>query len=151
MISPEILRRFALFSGQDAVMLEQIAMLGGQTELEAGEWLFHQEEPAEKLFLLLDGGVELIINFKDELSEQVATLNNSDVIGWSSLIHPHKYTLAARAVQNSKFVYFNGSALRTLMDENPAFGYVFIAKIAEIIGERLTGSYIRLGSLTVQG
>ena len=61
MVSPELLRRYPLFAGQNQYMLDEIAMLSHEVEKDEGEWLFHENEDANKLYLVLDGSISLTL------------------------------------------------------------------------------------------
>lgn len=152
MISPETLRFFSLFANQDAEMLKQIAMLADEKIVKAGYQLFFEGEVAKSLYLVLEGAVVLTMNMGekgDQKIEELEPLGKGEVIGWSSIVKPHIYKLGAYTAQESRLVAFDGERLRTLFDENPSFGYFFIKKIAEVIGDRLISKCVQIMSLTV--
>ncbi len=153
MISPETLRGFRLFAGQSNYMLEEIAFLASEVELEAGEWLFHEEEYASHLYLISEGAISLCLNLYLNGScqhiEAASPLGVWEVIGWSAVVKPHIYTFGARAVKKSRLVAFEAEPLRELLDDNPGFGYYLLKNLAEVIGDRLTNKCVQLLSLVL--
>ena len=151
MISPETLRYYPLFAGQAAAMLERISMLAEEKELGEGGRLFLEGEIANTLCLVIKGSVSLTLNV-DEPGERrvelLSPLGKGEVIGWSALVAPHKYTMGARAVEQTRYVAFDGEALRDLLDENPEAGYFLYKKLAEVMGHRLVSKCTQLLSLT---
>jgi len=150
MISPETLRFYPLFADQDANMLAQIAMLANEEEVETGYQLFFEGEIAKRFYLILDGLVVLTMNFPQhgqQDMQELEPLGKGEVIGWSSIVAPHVYKLGAYADKKTRLIAFDGEKLRNLFDENPSFGYFFMQKLAQIIGERLISKCIQLMSL----
>ncbi len=150
MISPETLRFYPLFAHQDATMLAKIASLAESKEVEAGYQLFFEGEVAKSLYLVLDGSVVLTMNMGakgDQRIEELEPLGKGEVIGWSSIVEPHIYKMGAYIGKKSYLILFNGEELRILFDENPGFGYYFMQKLAEVIGDRLISKCVQIMSL----
>lgn len=152
MISPETLRRFPLFGGLEPEMLKAIAMLGEEVSYQQEEWLFHEGDHADTLFLVLDGEVELTMNLSANGTgpqlTRLHTRTSGEVIGWSALVPPHKYTLGGRARSEARLARFEGPAFRALLDANPASGYQLLKMLAEVVGERLVGLRTQFVSVT---
>jgi len=152
MISPELLRRFPLFAGQDAEMLKQIAMLAHKKEAEADNILFFEGEVAKTLYIVLDGGVTLTMNI-GEIGEQrvesLEPLRDGEVVGWSALVPPYVYNLGAQAAEKTDLIAIDGVALRQLLDDNPVYGYYFMKELGKVIGQRLISKCTQLMSLLI--
>jgi CRP/FNR family transcriptional regulator, cyclic AMP receptor protein len=151
MISPETLRFYPLFANQDTEMLKQIAMLADEIKVDAGHQLWCEGDAAKSLFLILDGSVILTINMGekgDQNIQELEPLGKGELVGWSSIVKPHVYKMSAFTGPKSHLVAFNGEKLRILFDEHPAFGYYFLQKLAEVIGERYIGKCVQLMSLS---
>jgi CRP-like cAMP-binding protein len=150
MTTSETLRFFPLFAHQDANMLAQIALLAENKEVEAGYQLFFEGEVAKTLYVVVDGSVILTMNMGkkgEQKVEELEPLGKGEVVGWSSIVAPHIYKLGAYTAQPSRLVAFDGEKLRTLFAENPSFGYHFVLKIAEVIGDRLISKCVQIMSL----
>lgn len=153
MISPETLRFFPIFARQDHYMLKEIAMLSKEIEVEAGEWIFQQDEMALWLYILLEGKVSLALilpkNGSGEHCEKMGYLCRGDILGWSSIVKPYLYSLGAVAVEDTKLIEIKAAGLRELMDDNPQFGYYLMKNVTEVISERLRYKCIQILSLKV--
>lgn len=153
MISPETLRRYELFAGQSHYMLEEIAMLSDSRFLEPGEWLFHEGDPARKLYLIVDGAVSLTmtihLNGARERIKDMSSIGGGEIMGWSALLVANYYRFGAQASKKTELVEISGEGLGELLDDNPQFGYLLIKKITEIIAERLESKCTQLLSLVV--
>ena len=153
MISPETLRGFQLFAGQSNYMLEEMAILASEVELEAGEWLFHEKDIASHLYVITEGAISLCLNLYLNGSrphvEVTSPLGAREAVGWSAVVKPHIYTFGARAEENSRLIALTAEPLRELLDDNPGFGYYLLKNLAEVIGDRLTGKCVQLLSLVL--
>jgi len=153
MISPESLRRYPLFAGQNFYMLKEIALLADEIELEAGEWLFAEREDASRFYIVQDGAISLCMNLHlngcEPYVEAMSPVGKGEVVGWSSLVKPYTYTLGARATQKTKLIAIEAASLRELMDDNPMYGYYMLKKLSEVMGERLVNKCIQLVSIVI--
>lgn len=151
MVSTELLRRYPLFAGQSNYMLDEIAMLSSEIAKAEGEWLFHENEDATKLYLVLDGAVALtLFVYLNGEQKHLATshsLGKNEIVGWSSIVTPHQYKLGARAVKESRLLEIDALPLRQLLDDNPEYGYLFLRQIAEVVSERFMLVNIQILSL----
>ncbi len=146
MISSNVLGFYPLFSGQSPEMLTKIADMAEERKVEAGYQLFFEGDDAKSLFLVREGTVVLTMKMGDN-TEELEPLGKGEVAGWSSIVQPHLYKMGAYAKQNSDLLVFNGAKLRKLFDENPSFGYFFMQKLAEVIGDRLISKCVEITSL----
>lgn len=151
MVSPELLRQFPLFADQSFYMLEEIAILSKEVNVEKGDWLFREEEEASKFYLILDGKIELTIylflNGDGQHLKATSPFGRGEILGWSSIVKPYRYTLGARAKIKSRLLEIEAEQFRVLLDDNPEYGYSLMKKITEVISERLEFKYIQLLSL----
>ena len=152
MISLEILRYYPIFAGQNAEILKQIAMLADEQEIREGGRLFFEGEIANTLCLIQEGAVSLTMNlgeYGERRIEKLDPLGKGEVVGWSALIEPHEYTMGAMAEEQTRYVAFDGQALRELLDDNPEAGYYLYKKLAEVMGHRLVSKCTQIMSLMI--
>jgi CRP-like cAMP-binding protein len=149
MISPEMLRRFALFAGLDAAVFKDIAMLSEEVVLDAGDWLFHDGDEASALYLIIKGKVDLKLSLDAERTRliDVSTMVEGDVVGWSALIEPYTYTLDAIASTQVQLAKLDAHRLIELMEAKPEIGFQIMRQLAKVIGNRLTDLRVRFVSL----
>lgn len=149
MVSPELLRRYPFFAGIEDADLKNIAMIADTVALEPGTTLFEAEQPADALYLLVDGNVELHYVVIDRENPKihkdffVADIDPGEVFGLSALIEPHRYTLTDRVSTPSHVIRIRAEPLRELCDANCVLGYRLMKHVAR-------AALVRLGETRVQ-
>jgi CRP-like cAMP-binding protein len=152
MISPEILRRYPFFGPFSDEQLKAIAKIAVEAEADEGEEIFEECNPADTLYLLVDGNIELYYKSEEEYHPKtsrefyVGGVNAGEVFAISSLIMPHVLNATARAAQPSKFVKIDAKALRAMFDEDPQMGYVAMHQVTKTIMERLAYTRVQLAA-----
>ena len=59
------------------------------------------------------------------------------MLGWSWLFPPYYWHFDARAIEPTDAVFFYGTRLREQSEEDPAFGYELMKRVAAIVIKRL--------------
>lgn len=137
----ELLKKFKIFEGMAEGELQEIARTCRLRRFEKGAQVFRAGDPAESLFMVNKGTVELRFkvsyhNASTEIS--LEKLSEGDAFGWSALTHPFKYTLSAFAAEDSELVEMKESDVKRICKENPQVGYILLNNIARIIGQRFS-------------
>lgn len=86
-----------LFQGLDSQTLERIAEITIEQAFAPGEWLFHQGERGESMYIVARGAVEVIDESVDP-AERLATLGGGDVLGEMCLLSHERRNAGARAL-----------------------------------------------------
>lgn len=151
MISLQTLYRFPLFAGLDEETLKAIAIPSEMVEASRDEWLFHEGDPADSLYIVLEGSIDLKMALNgDPHYGDLERLNFGEVVGWSGLVEPFIYTLGAVAVDDgTRLARLDAGQLRALMERDPAVGYRLMRRMAGIIRRRLAAMHTRFVSLMV--
>jgi len=152
MVSPELLRRFPFFAGLTDEEIKSIAMISEEEQYGTNTFIFRERDQAEKLYLLIAGTVDIMVNTDEEGLEQetVSTLNHGDVFCWSSVVEPHILTASAFAATSATVVSIDGAGLRAMFELDCHLGYRILQKSAEIISSRLRDTRIQMLSLVPQ-
>lgn len=150
MISPELLRRYALFGGLPHDAFEAIAQFSDELTLEADTYLFEQSTPAEELILVLTGTVDLLMDMDETGDErkEIETVVAGEFVGWSAIVEPHIYTLSAVTTEDSQLIVIDAAKFRELLEANHEWGYLVMQRFAKMIGMRLTNMRMRLMSFS---
>jgi CRP-like cAMP-binding protein len=149
MVSPELLRRFSLFAGLSPEAFKALALMSEEMEFRAEDWVFHEAEMADFLYLLLEGSVALLLNLDERglRKAEVETVVVGEVLGWSAVVEPYVYKLSALAETDCKLIAIDGHELRELLRNNPGWGYTIMTRMAQTIGVRLNQMRVRLISM----
>ena len=152
MISPELLRRYPFFGLLYDDQLKKIAMISEDESHDQGYTIFHEGKPAEALFLLISGSVDLYYlveeEYHPELNKEffVGEINPGEPFGISTLIEPHILTSTARAAEPVRLIRIDGAALHQLCDGDPRLSCVLTQQAARVAIERLAFTRVQLAA-----
>lgn len=108
--------------------------------VKAGEIIFSVGSPAEHLYVVKSGLVELLFSVSSYAALQDITIDRKfegDAFGWSATTSPHAFSLSSVASADSELIRICRADLMRLCAENDHFGHVFMKNMADIIGRRL--------------
>jgi CRP-like cAMP-binding protein len=127
-----------LFRGLSEEKMDAIYALAASRTVHQGEWLFHKADPAEHIFLVEDGAIELILPVEPNIEIPVALIRpGNGCVGVGALVEPYRYTLSARCRVDSHLTSFSGHELRRLFQADPVFGSTVMTNLAQRLQERL--------------
>jgi len=135
----DLLEKAKVFRGSSRDELRAIATIAERVTSKDGESIFEAESPAEYLYVVSDGAVELRFEVTHYNATREITLDrkvSGDAFGWSALLEPGVYTISAWATRDSELLRFRASDLRSLCSENTRLGLSIMRNISEIIAER---------------
>lgn len=164
MIEKKLLDNFAVFSDIPTENLMEVAQFGEILEFSAGQTIFEDGENASDLFGVLDGEVELGITVKDKflkadiqyeeaLQTRIETIESviivesidpGEIFGWSAFINPRLYTSDATCSQPARIISLPADELKSIFNQNPQVGFVFMERLSEIISQRLRNRTAKL-------
>jgi CRP-like cAMP-binding protein len=134
-----LLEESTLFTHCPAEGLERLAAGSEEQTFAAGETIFEAGSPAEHMYIVDDGCVELRFAVTSYVEAQEIPIDRKfkgDVIGWSAVVAPHTFTLSGVAVRDSRLLRIRGSDIRALCAADDHFGHVFMRNLADLIGQR---------------
>ncbi len=120
--------------------VERILALGTRIAVPSGTSLFRLGDPAERLFLIERGQIRLTLPMRVRGREEDVVVEErtaGQTVGWSALIPPHKFTLAATAPLETEVIALPREELRKYFAANPTVGYKITLNLAVVIGHRL--------------
>ncbi len=136
MVSPELLRRYPFFGRLSEAHLKAIAMLTDEVFCSEGQMLCEIGQPADALYLLIEGGIELHYIIDRDGSKRrkdfyVGDVNPGEPFGISALIEPYPYTPCARVTQAGRVLKINGSGLRVMCEVDNGIASALMRHIAK--------------------
>ncbi|MES1180623.1 MAG: cyclic nucleotide-binding domain-containing protein [Verrucomicrobiota bacterium] len=123
--------------GMSKQQLELLADNSMLAEFKADERIIYEGGPANRFYLILQGRVDLESSSSDGGTTHIQTLGAGDVLGWSWLYPPYLWHFDARVVTPTKAIFFYGTRLRELCEENHDLGYELMKRVSEILIRRL--------------
>ena len=155
MISPELLRRYPFFGFLNDLQLKAIAMIAEEEAVGQGTVVVREGDPADSLFFLMNGGLDLFYSISEEFKPGTAKeffieeINPGEIFGISALIEPHVLTASARASADSHLIRIREDGLAALFIEDNDLGCKFMHQIAKTAMERLNATRVQLAAAWV--
>ena len=152
MISPELLRRYSFFGQLTEADLYAIAMIAEEVSADAGVTLFEERQPADALYLLLDGSIDLYYKSEEEYHPKtkkeflVGEINPGEIFSISSMIEPYILNASARTDRPCRIIKIDAAALRKMSEENHLMGCMIMHSIAKALMERLAYTRVQLAA-----
>lgn len=145
MVTPETLADTSLFGGLPDDTLTAIADLCHEETFAAGMTVFGEGRPAERVYLLQEGTVGLLVSLTSRPTPLIISLlkSPSQAFGWSAVVGLDHYTATAQAVTDVRVIVLDGHALMTYLEQNPVVGFEVMRQVAQVVSYRL-GSIRRL-------
>ncbi len=152
-----LLAGFKFFSEVAPESLELIAQKCEVLEFGTGDVIFQFDEPATRLYGLLEGEVDLSIVFKDKvlkteiqyeesikasiIDEEKSIVIDSvlpgQIFGWASLVGPARRTVTAGCTEDCRVVAVAAADLQAMFAKDHYLGYLIMKKLSDIIAKRL--------------
>ena len=133
------LRQSDIFLGLNPNILKAVMAVGTHHALPSGEFVYHREDPADFLYILMEGAVELRLG--DEGTAVFTIGNLGEVFGWSSLVGRDRHTVSAVCRQPTALLKMDKRRLIALFEEDPESGFIFYRQLARALGNRLLQIY----------
>jgi CRP-like cAMP-binding protein len=152
MISPEQLRRHPFFSGLSAQQLIHIADISEIVHFSKDTIIYSQNNPAEKLYLLESGLVDLIYKSEEPFNPKTAKefsigeINPGETFGMNSMIDPHTYYCTSKASRECQIICIDAVALRNIFEEDLSLNLIVLSAVARTLIERLGSVRIQLAA-----
>jgi CRP/FNR family cyclic AMP-dependent transcriptional regulator len=142
---------FPLFADLDPEQKELISTIFNPRIETADTTLFKQGEPADKLYLIVDG--EVVIRYKPEDGPAIiiARLRSGSAVGWSAALGNPVYTSSAICSTSCSMLFVQGQDLRQLCYQHPGVGGLVLDRLAEVVAERLHTSHQHVLTLLEKG
>jgi CRP-like cAMP-binding protein len=112
-----------------------------------GTTLFSDGAPAQSFHLVIDGRVAIELHSPGRGTQVIDTVEPCETVGWSWLVPPYRWVFNARAVTDVTAVTVDAQALRGLAEEDPAFGYALLQKVAAVMLDRMQAARLRLADM----
>jgi CRP-like cAMP-binding protein len=122
-------------------------LIGGCGKLvhfEAGQLLAKTGDPANQFFAIRQGRASIELHSAERGPLMLQTVETGDVVGWSWLIPPYRWKFDVRTLEPVRAISFDGECLRAKCERDPAMGYDFMKRFAQVFMERLEAARLQL-------
>lgn len=131
------------FAGLDDQALDLMAGCATNAHFHTGQYLFREGRPADTFYVVRRGLIALESRGPTG-SVVIDTADEGDVVGWSWLVAPYRWTFDARAAEETSVISFDGACLRGKCEQDTALGYALLQRVVQVMGARLKSARVRL-------
>jgi len=138
MVSAEWLKKTELFENLNESHLNVILSRSSVESLTEGKTIFRQGEEANRLYVLIQGAVDLTVEAQEQIDFMTSKIGREGaVFGTASLMEPFRYNVSAICLKPSKVLVIDASFIQKMMEEDPKMGMEMMKKLASIYFNRL--------------
>ena len=134
-----IIDKANLFEGMGEGVVREIDAATVRESFDAGAFIFRSGDPAEHLYVLVEGRVRLSVGGEGLVA--LVVKNPGDAFGWSSLVDRDSYTASAECLGTTVVGKVPRSAVAMVLDRECATGLVFYKRLAKLMAQRLMLAY----------
>jgi len=144
-----IVKEHPFFAGLGEEFGNLVSGCAQNARFEAGQYLFHEGDPADQFYLIRHGRVALELAAPGRGALTFLTLNEGDIVGVSWLVPPYRWTDDARALGLVRAISIDAACLRRKCEADHDLGYEMMKRFVPVLVERLEAT--RLQILDVYG
>ena len=117
----------------------------------AGDVILQQGAPAQYLYLVVRGAVEMSFKPYDGNSITVAHVEKDGLFGWSAVVGSETYTSSAIAIEDVEAFRIRGNELRKFCVEHPEAAKDILERLADGVSSRWEDAHNQVKSMLAQG
>ncbi len=144
-----ILEEHPFFAALEPAHIQLLAGCARNHRFAAGQYLFHEGDPANEFFLIRHGKVALEIAAPGKEPIVFETLVDGEIAGASWLVPPYRCMFDARALGLTRTIGIDAACLRGKCDADHHLGYEMMKRFLSVLAKRLDAT--RLQILDVYG
>jgi NADP-reducing hydrogenase subunit HndB len=130
------LEKVDIFKGLNKDQLNAVRKGGQEKQYLYGDKLFAEGENADRIWLVIDGQVDLRFDLPGRPTSEentIFSITAAETLGWSSFVPPFKYALSAYcATKSCKILQINKDHLLECFEKDPRMGLMFMTNVAAI-------------------
>ncbi len=115
-------------------MLEQIGELASNVSLRRGDWLFHEGDPADGVYVVRVGHLEVIQ--EGPQSQAINTLTRGAVLGELALLSDSVRSASIRALRDTEMLKIDRAQFDSLLHSEPTL----VLSLARVLSSQLQAS-----------
>ena len=145
----KVLRKCDVFHELNDEHLTEMAKICTPSIFEVGTIIYRQGAKEDKLYVIEDGLVGIILETGPLSQRQVQAVSNFEAFGWSAMVEPYICTATVKALEKTKTLAFKKEDVCDLCHHKPEVSCVCNG-ITRILAARLRQAYTQLLGVTHQ-
>lgn len=126
------------FAGLAPEFIAFLASCARERRFEADQILIRHDDPAVNFYLVRDGCISREVPAIQGPALVMESIGAGQILGWSWLIPPHRWSFFARADRRADVLEFDGTSVLARCEADPKFGYDLLLRFSALMSERLT-------------
>ena len=140
----EELKKSDFFVGLDEKALAAVAGITKHVTFEANETVYERDADSPYVYEVLKGRVRQGFEVMPGTMVWFQTSEPGDLVGFDALIPPRVHNMKAVASEKTEMVQFDADSLRGYLEVNPAFGFIFMERLAQMLLQRLDNTRLQV-------
>jgi CRP-like cAMP-binding protein len=128
----------------DEQHLQLMVGCASNMRVDPGQHFFREGDPANEFYLIRSGRVSVEFFAAQRGTITLLTLGDGDVLGWSWLFPPYRWSFDARALDLTRAIAFDGKCIRGKFEQDYKLGYEIMKRSVGIIEQRLEAARMQL-------
>lgn len=130
--------------GMPSELLESLAETASDVLMPAKYRIFEEGGYANRFWLIRSGQVALDFHAPGRGLVVIETLGMGDILGWSWLFPPYRWTFGAVTLVPGEAFELDGPAVRARLEADPQLGYEVTRRFLAVAANRLQATRFRL-------
>jgi hypothetical protein len=127
----DVLSKLDLFTGATRPVLERLAKSAEQRDIPAGEQIIHEGDPADALWILLDGSLSVTQGGDGAALRELPVVNAPNYVGELGLVRSVPRTASVSTREDSKLLRIEGTEFLDALESAPPS-----ASFVQLTGDR---------------
>lgn len=128
-----LLSESPLFAGIDAATAEDVARRMVRKTYRRGHALFHQGDPGDALYVLVDGSVAVVVTSENGERMTLTTLHPPDLLGEISLLDGGTRSAGAEAVEETTVLILSRPAFLDALHDHPTLADPLLRSLGGLV------------------
>jgi CRP-like cAMP-binding protein len=131
--------------------IKQLEKISGCLFLSEGEILYKEGDNDNLLYIVSEGtlGIEIFVPGRGQV--RLYNADPLDIVGWDSMTPVARNRITTiTALKKCNLIYFDGTALNELCENDKELGYVIMRRLSNVIASRMLAMRIKLIDLFMQ-
>jgi CRP-like cAMP-binding protein len=140
----ELVRDLPALAGLDPSELASLAAFASTDQFDPFTVLAREGQPADAFYIVTQGRVALEIYVPGRGTLLVETLEAGELVGWSWLFPPYRWSFDVRTLVPTRTVTFEASGLRELLENDRDLSSTLLRRFSLTMLQRLQATRLRL-------
>lgn len=146
----DLLRRTSLFGDADDSTLDHLAERAIERTYKKGQLIFYQGDPAEALFVVIEGRIKVVVTSEEGDEMLLVTLGPGDVFGEIAVIDGEPRSASAETLEETKVLMLTRSTFLDTLRGSPEMTESLLRSLGSVL-RRLTEQTADLVFLDLHG